>query len=208
MRSPRKTASSIEWVTKKTVAWVVRQSSSKRSCMVIRVIGSSAPNGSSMRMIRGCRIKVLRDGDPLAHAAGELVGVLVAGRVATSSPTRSIQRPCDARSALAAVRPGIRGRRRRCRARCGDRSWCSPERPCRGRRRVRSRAAPSRAPRRWWAGCCGRQAGDQPQDRALAAAAGSEDADELALVDQVFNDERHVADRGEFVGAAGIDTSW
>ena len=32
----------------------------------------------------------------------------------------------------------------------------------------------------------GTQAGDQPQDRALAAAAGAQNADELALVDQVL----------------------
>ena len=45
------------------------------------------------------------------------------------------------------------------------------------------------------------QAGDQPQDRALAAAAGSQDADKLSLVDQVLDNEPRVADRGEFVGA-------
>ena len=50
----------------------------------------------------------------------------------------------------------------------------------------------------------GRQAGDQPQDRALAATAGAQNADELALVDQVLHDERHIADRGEFVGSARI----
>ena len=44
-----------------------------------------------------------------------------------------------------------------------------------------------------------RQAGDQPQDRALAAAAGAEHADELALVRQVFDEEIDVADAGEFV---------
>ena len=48
------------------------------------------------------------------------------------------------------------------------------------------------------------QAGDQPQDRALAAAAGPEHADELALVDQVLDHERHVADRRELVGLAGV----
>ena len=48
------------------------------------------------------------------------------------------------------------------------------------------------------------QAGDQPQDRALAAAAGPEDADELALVEQVLDDEGHVADGRERVGLAGV----
>ena len=47
-----------------------------------------------------------------------------------------------------------------------------------------------------------RQAGDQPQDRALAAAAGAEDADELALVRQVLDEEAHVADRRVLVGQA------
>ena len=45
----------------------------------------------------------------------------------------------------------------------------------------------------------GPQPGNQPQDRALAAAAGAQDADEFAFVDQVFNDERDVANRREFV---------
>ena len=50
----------------------------------------------------------------------------------------------------------------------------------------------------------GAQAGDQPQDRALAATAGPENADELALVDQILHDELHMADRREFVGTARI----
>ena len=41
------------------------------------------------------------------------------------------------------------------------------------------------------------QPGDQPQDRALAAAAGTEDAHELALVRQVGHDEVDVANRRE-----------
>ena len=49
-----------------------------------------------------------------------------------------------------------------------------------------------------------RQAGDQPQDRALAAAAGAEDADELALVRQVFDEEVDVADRRVLVRLAGV----
>ena len=57
-------------------------------------------------------------------------------------------------------------------------------------------------------GCCGPQPGDQPQDRALAAAAGAQHADELAFADQVLDDERHVADRREFVRAARVDRSW
>ena len=46
------------------------------------------------------------------------------------------------------------------------------------------------------------QPGDQPQDGTLATAAGTEDTDDFALVDQVLHDELHVTDRGEFVGTA------
>src|SRR6266850_8350454 len=58
VRSPRYTASSIECVTKNTVAWRSRQRWTNRSCIRIRVVGSSAPNGSSIRMILGRRISV------------------------------------------------------------------------------------------------------------------------------------------------------
>ena len=34
---------------------------------------------------------------------------------------------------------------------CDGRSWCSPGRPCRGRRRGRRPARSARGPRRWWA---------------------------------------------------------
>src|SRR5262249_53238460 len=54
--------------------------------------------------------------------------------------------------------------------------------------------------RRGW--MLGAQPGNQPQDRALAAAAGTQDADEFALVDQVLHDEPNVTDRGEFLGSA------
>ena len=48
------------------------------------------------------------------------------------------------------------------------------------------------------------EAGDQPQDRALAAAAGPEDADELSFVGQIFDDERNVVDRSERVRSVRI----
>ena len=49
-----------------------------------------------------------------------------------------------------------------------------------------------------------RQTGDQPQDRALAAAAGPQDADEFPLVGQVLDEEAHVADRRVLVRQAGV----
>ena len=49
-----------------------------------------------------------------------------------------------------------------------------------------------------------RQSGDQPQDGALAAAAGSQDADELALVRQVLDEEGDVANGRELVRLPGV----
>ena len=49
-----------------------------------------------------------------------------------------------------------------------------------------------------------RQPGDQPQDRALAAAAGTEDADELALVGQVLDEEAHIANGRVLVGLPDV----
>ena len=50
----------------------------------------------------------------------------------------------------------------------------------------------------------GPQAGDQPQDRALAAAAGPQHANKLSLVGQIVHDERDVANGREFVGRARV----
>jgi len=47
------------------------------------------------------------------------------------------------------------------------------------------------------------KAGDEPQHRALAAAAGAEHADELANVGLVLHMERHIVDGGEFLARAG-----
>ena len=64
-----------------------------------RVGGSSAPNGSSMRMMRGLEDQRARDRDALAHAARELVRILVARRLSTSSPTL----PIHSRARVAAL---------------------------------------------------------------------------------------------------------
>ena len=48
------------------------------------------------------------------------------------------------------------------------------------------------------------EAGDETQDRALAAAAGAENADELALVRQIGDDEVHVANGRERVGLSEV----
>src|SRR5262245_45125245 len=57
MRSERMSASSMLWVTKMTAAPVRDHIARKSSCNCSRVCASSAPNGSSMKMRMGLRIK-------------------------------------------------------------------------------------------------------------------------------------------------------
>ena len=57
-RSPRKTASAIEWVTMKTVVSTSCQISMISRCISMRVGSSRAENGSSMRMILGLSTRV------------------------------------------------------------------------------------------------------------------------------------------------------
>ena len=70
-------ASSRSWVTKMTAGLVWSHRSSSSSDMIARVCTSRALNGSSMSRIRGWLMRRLRERDPLAHAAGQLVGVAV-----------------------------------------------------------------------------------------------------------------------------------
>src|SRR4029077_459311 len=58
-RSPRYTASSIECVTKKTVACASLHKSTSSACMCSRVVGSRAPNGSPLTDIPGAQMSVL-----------------------------------------------------------------------------------------------------------------------------------------------------
>src|ERR1043165_5142258 len=57
MWSPRYTASSIEWVMKKIVGDCSRHSSTRLTCIRVRVGGSSAPNGSPVWRARGTRVR-------------------------------------------------------------------------------------------------------------------------------------------------------
>ena len=50
------------------------QTSTSSSCIASRVMLSSAPNGSSISRMAGSVRERPRDSDPLAHAAGELIG--------------------------------------------------------------------------------------------------------------------------------------
>ncbi len=119
--------------------------------MFIRVIGSRAPKGSSMRMIRGRRISVwamaTRCRMPPESSCGYLSWSLLDAQADVADPL-----PRQLVAELARARPGIPGRRRRCPARCGGRSWCSPERPCPGPARAVRPAGRRPARRRTWAG--------------------------------------------------------
>ena len=96
-RSPRYTASSIECVTKNTVACASFHSSTSSSCICSRVVGSSAPNGSSMRMMRGERINVRAIATRCRIPPDNSLGNFRASRF-TSSPTFLIHsRACSRR---------------------------------------------------------------------------------------------------------------
>ena len=76
-RSARKVASPRLWVTK-TMVLSVRDSSTERSSpRIIRVCSSSAPNGSSIEQNAGLEAERAGQGRALAHAAGELAGIVL-----------------------------------------------------------------------------------------------------------------------------------
>ena len=202
MRSPRKTASSIECVTKNTVACVVRQSSSSRSCMVMRVIGSSAPKGSSMRIIRGCKIKVRAmatrwrippesswgylswswvdvETDPSDPATGMLVTLVAWHALALQSKRDIVEHRAVVKTGVVLKHHAAIG------------AWA-------GHWLAHHEHLATRG------GMLGPQAGDQAQNRTLAAAARSQQADKFSLVDQILNDEIDVTNCGEFVGPPPI----
>ena len=83
MRSARKIASSMSWVTSSTVAFDFSTMPIISSCICHLVSASSAPNGSSMRRIGGPVRQRAGDGHPLLHAAGKLarIGVLELGQL-------------------------------------------------------------------------------------------------------------------------------
>ena len=76
-----------------------RQRSTSSACMCSRVVGSSAPNGSSMRMMRGDRISVRAIATRCRMPPDSSLGYFVASRL-TSRPTFAIHsRACSRRSA-------------------------------------------------------------------------------------------------------------
>ena len=185
MRSLRNTASSIEWVTKKTVAWVCRQRSSKQVLHVHARHRVERAEGLVHQDDPGPQDERLGDGHPLPHAAGELVRILVL-IVRDAQADVADPRLAPAPGESCGARPGTPDRRRRCPARCGGRSWCSPGRPCPGPARDRSHRPAEDEHLAAGRRVLGPQPGDQPQDGALAAAAGPQDADEFSLVDEVL----------------------
>ena len=138
-------------------------------------------------MIRRVQDQGAGDGDPLPHAAGELVRVLVRviGDIETDpgDPAAGMLVALSSRHALAfqaerdvvehgaVVEAGVVLEDHAAVGAGTGHGLAHHEHLAAGRRMLRT------------------QPGDQPQDRALAAAAGAQDADELALVDQVFDDE-------------------
>src|SRR5882762_11674065 len=127
VRSPRYTASSIECVTKNTVAWRSRHKVTSRSCMRIRVVGSRAPNGSSIRMIRGCRISVRAIATRCRMPPDNCDGYFCASR-AGSRPTLLIHSSACSRRARVGI-PRHSSPKLTFPRPCGSRTRCSPETP-------------------------------------------------------------------------------
>ena len=165
-RSPSLAASRTLWVTNSTVSDRSAQIRSSSSCSRSRVIASSAPNGSSISSTSASWRERPGERDPLPHAAGQLVRPLV-GEVAEVHGLEQLGRRCLrsslgtrlARSAsstfLRAVSHGNSAG-----------SWnMIDDPPAAGVDLTR----------------CGRvQAGDDRQQRGLAAAGRADQADELA----------------------------
>ena len=151
---------------------------SSSSCICRRVCASSAPNGSSIRKSLGCISRHARDADALLHAAGELVGIVVA---------RSRSRPTRSMHALAARSKSPRLLALDARAE-GD--VVAHRQPGKQRRflehhgAVRARAGAAR--RAVESAAAGRllEARDDVEQRGLAAARGPEQRDELAVADR------------------------
>ena len=150
-----------------------------RSCA--RILTSSAPNGSSSRSTCGSVRERAGERDALLLAARDLV--LVAAAEAAESD--EVEKLVAAFGALGP--PSRRG--------CAGRTRCSRRPSCAGRSSSSGRRSRRRAPA--WAtardvapvetdacpSSARREAGDQAQDRALAAARGAEQHEELALLD-------------------------
>ena len=122
-----------------------RHSLLSRSCMWSRVDGSRAPNGSSIRMIRGRRISVRAIATRWRMPPDSWLRILV--RVALDvEPDLLDPRPGLFARARSRRCRGTRGRTRRCPRPCGCRTRCSPGTPCRDRRRARRPAHSATAP--------------------------------------------------------------
>ena len=112
-RSLRKTASSMLWVTNRTLFAERSAMDAKSTAICSRVIASSAPNGSSIKSIDGSCTSAQAKRDPLAHSRPR------AGR---DNCRRMLRRRPDARArarARGAVRPARPASEiavRRCRA--------------------------------------------------------------------------------------------
>ena len=149
MRSPRKTASSTECVTKNTVASCSRH---KLDQQVLHV----EPGGGIERAERLVHQNDVRrqdqrarDGDALAHASGKLMRIFSPVLNGVQADFADPQREPGPR-APCGPRPNIPGRTRCCRAPCGCQTKCSPETPCRGRGQGLPPACPSPSLCPWW----------------------------------------------------------
>ena len=164
-RSPRKSASSTEWVMSRMVVPVSCQSCSTRPCIFSRVSASSAPSGSSIRITFGSLARQRASATRCCMPPGELVD----RRVAEARAARPCPSSSSTRAAVSAARPAApcAARSRRCRRPSATRRARPAGRPCRGPARPGHRPVADHAPRP----AVGREeARDDVEQRGLAAA--------------------------------------
>ena len=161
--------------------------------MCSRVVGSSAPNGSSIRMMRGDRISVRAIATRCRMPPDSSLGYLCASRFDVEADLGDpLARPLAPLAAPA--RRGTRARTRRCPRPCGCRTRCSPGTPCRGRSPGRATGLPPTSTVPSVAGWCGRSPAISRSTVDLPQPDGPRMAMNSPLSGQVRHREGHVAD--------------
>ena len=186
-RCDRNTASRTSWVTNTTVLRKRCHSSRSSSCMILRVCASSAPNGSSISRIDGSQASMRAMATRCCMPPDSWFG-------------KVFSKPLSLTMSMKAC--AVRRRSRLADAALGQPVFHIAEHGLPGKQRevlehdaaVRPRLADRRAAHADFAGRAGHEAADHVQQRALAAAARSDDGDEFAVADR----QRDPIDGGQF----------